>query len=341
MDESTTTRRRQTILVVDDEEGVRSFLRRLLAAEGYEVSIAHDGQSALTQATAVSPDVVLLDVSMPGSFDGLEVCRRLRNDARTRLTPVVIITGLTQGDHRLQSIEAGADDFLPKPVDRNQLLARVRSSVRLKQYTDDLDSAASILMTLASMIEARDGHSEGHCHRMANYATRLGRALALNDDDLQALHRGAFLHDIGMLAIPDGILRKTGPLEPGEYEMVKSHTTIGDELCRNLRSLHRMRPIVRHHHERLDGSGYPDGLRGNEIPVLAQIVGVIDVYEAVTTHAPYQPARSVDQALDVLRAQVERGWRQPDLVERFIELIRVDQSPPGAAAPPSPGPTPT
>jgi putative two-component system response regulator len=159
---------------------------------------------------------------------------------------------------------------------------------------------------------------------MANYATRLGRALALCDDDLQALYRGGFLHDVGMLAIPDSVLRKTGPLDAGEHELIKSHTTVGDELCRHLRSLHCVRPIVRHHHERLDGSGYPDALRGDEIPLLAQIVGIVDVFEAVTTKAPYQPARSIEQAVTILRAQVERGWRRNDLVETFIGLIQAE-----------------
>jgi putative two-component system response regulator len=313
--------RRPRVLVVDDEEGVRSFLRRLLAADGYDVELAQDGSSSLARIAASPPDVVLLDVNMPGPLDGLDVCRRLRDDARTRLTPVLIITAGHQRELRLQSIDAGADDFLTKPVDRDELRARVRSSIRLKQYTDDLDSAASILMTLASMIEARDGHSEGHCYRMANYATRLGRALALGDDDLQALYRGGFLHDIGMLAIPDAIVRKTGPLSADEYDLVKSHTTIGDELCGHLRSLHVVRPIVRHHHERLDGSGYPDGLSGDSVPLLAQIVGVVDAYEAITTASPYQTARSSDQAFDALRAQVDHGWRRADLVERFVALV--------------------
>jgi putative two-component system response regulator len=312
---------RQTVLVVDDSKGVRTFLHRLLTAEGYAVRLAHDGPSALTEVAADAPDVVLLDARLPGRVDGFEVCQRLRTDARTRLTPIIIVTGFGHREHRLKSIEAGADDFLTKPVDTDELLARVRSLARFKQYTDDQESAASIVMTLASMIEARDGHSDGHCHRMANYATRLGRALALGDLELQALYRGGFLHDMGMLVIPDTVLQKRGPLEPDEYEIVKSHTVVGDELCSHLRSLHQVRPIVRHHHERLDGSGYPDGLRGDQIPLLAQIVGVVDVYEAVTTQAPYQAAHSVEQAIEVLRTHVERGWRRRDLVERFAELL--------------------
>ncbi|MGE5244271.1 MAG: HD domain-containing phosphohydrolase [Betaproteobacteria bacterium] len=327
------TDRRRTILVVDDDPSVRAFFHSLLTRAGYSVQAVVDGAAAIASVGETAPDFILLDLKLPEPIGGLEVCRRLRNDARTRLTPIVVVSGFGQRENRLEAIDAGADDFLSKPVDCDELLARVRSLVRLKQYTDDLDSAASILMTLASMIESRDGHSEGHCHRMANYATRLGRALGVGDEDLQALYRGGFLHDLGMLAIPDAVLRKSGRLEPEEYELVKSHTTIGDELCGNLRSLHAVRPIVRHHHERLDGSGYPDGLRNDDVPLLAQIVGIADVYEAITTQAPYQRAQSGDRAVEVLRTHVERGWRRPDLVETFIALIRDERH--GAATPAS------
>jgi putative two-component system response regulator len=264
---------------------------------------------------------------MGNGLDGFEVCRRLRSDPATRLTPVIIITGLRAREDRIEGIEAGADDFLTKPVDNHELLARVRSLARVKQYTDDLDSAASIIMALASMIEARDGCGEGHCHRMANYATRLGRAFGVDEEDLQTLHRGGFLHDIGMLAIPDGVIRKAGRLDVEEYDLVKSHTVVGDGLCSHLRSLQPVRPIVRHHHERLDGSGYPDGLSGSDLPLLAQIMGIVDVYEAVTTSAPYQDAQSVDQAIAVLRNHVERGWRRKDLVEAFAWLVKNDDPP--------------
>ena len=330
IDLSVTSTRRHSVLIVDDEDGIRRLLDRLLTAEGYDVQIAHDGPSALARAAAASPDIVLLDVSMPGPLDGLDVCRRLRNDPRTRLTPVVIITAHTDRDQRLQSIEAGADDFMTKPLDCGQLLARLRYSTRLKHYTDDLDSAASILMTLASMIEARDGQGEGHCYRMANYAMRLGRALRLSEAEIQTLYRGGFLHDIGMLAIPDSVVRKIGPLEPAEFALVMSHTTIGDELCSHLHSLDTVRPIVRHHHERLDGTGYPDGLRGDEVPLLAQIVAIVDAHEALTTDSPYQTARPASHAAEVLRYQVARGWRNREIVETFVALtMSEDQEQPG------------
>jgi putative two-component system response regulator len=312
---------RPNVLIVDDDPSVARFFERLLASKGYNVHLAHDGDAACTAVSSINPDVVLLDVMMPG-MDGFEVCDRIKRDRATRLTPVVLVTSLDNNDARVKGLDCGADDFLTKPVNSNELVARVRSLIRMKRYTDDLDSATSIISTLAVMIEARDGNTEGHCHRMANYATALGRAIGLGDDDLQTLHRGGFLHDIGMLAIPDELLTRAGTLEPEEFERIKSHTIVGDNLCGNLRSLQAVRPIVRHHHERLDGSGYPDGLHGADIPVIAQIIGVVDVFDAITTKRPYQRAISAEQAADILRDQVRRKWRSGDLVEPFLGLVQ-------------------
>lgn len=312
--------RRQTVLVVDGGETDRSFLTGLLSAEGYAVDVALDSSSALNSIAAHQPDVVFLDLDLPGQ-SGFDVCRRLRQNTATRLMPIVLITAVGDRSQRIAGFEAGADEVLSKPVDTQELLARARSLIRMKEYTDDLDSASSILTTLATMIEGRDGDAAGHCSRMANYATGLGRALNVGEAEIQVLYRGGFLHDVGMLAISDFVLRKPGPLEPAEYEQVKSHTVLGDELCANLRSLQAIRPIVRSHHERLDGSGYPDGLRGDAIPILAQIVGVADVYEAVTTQRPYQSRRSPEEAIDALRLDVARGWRRADIVETFVTLM--------------------
>ena len=322
-DGSTTTDdadRKARVLVVDDDVGVGRLLERVLMSAGYVVAIATDGAEALAAVVHAPPDVILLDVMMPGP-DGLTICRTLKNDPTTRLTPVILITGLADRDTKIGGLAAGADDFLTKPVDTQELLARVGSLARLKRYTDDLDSATSIIMALAVMIETRAGYTEGHGHRVANHATALGRRLGLAPDALQALYRGGFLHDIGMLGIPDSVLRRQGPLEPEEFELIKSHTIIGERLCQNLRSLHPVRSIVRNHHERFDGSGYPDGLRGNDIPIVAQIIGLVDVYDAITSARPYQPAQSSDEALVTLRQQVERGWRAPELVDYFAAIV--------------------
>jgi putative two-component system response regulator len=308
------------VLVVDDDPGISALLSRLLSGAGYLVHIAGDAGAAFASVAAHNPDVILLDVVFPGA-DGFAVCRQLKRDTATRLIPIILVTGLSDRDSRIKGREAGADDFLTKPVDTQELLARVGSLVRLKRYTDDLDSAAAIITTLAIMIEIRDGHSEGHCHRIANHAGAVGRALGLGAADLQVLHRGGFLHDIGMLAISPTVILRPGRLEPTEFAIVKTHTVIGDDLCRNLRTLQPVRPIVRHHHERLDGSGYPDGLKGSDVPLLAQIVGVVDAYDAITSPRPYQSQLSSDEALGLLRKEVDRGWRQATIVDAFAEII--------------------
>jgi putative two-component system response regulator len=309
------------ILIVDDVETSAQVLRRLLTARGYDVRVEYDGKSALAAVEQDPPDVVLLDIVMPG-MSGFEVCRRLKGDPATRLIPVVLVTALHQHDSRIQGIEAGADDFLTKPPDVQELTARVRSLVRLKRYTNDLDSAESVILSLALTVEARDRYTEGHCQRLANYATALGTDLGLPDEDLAALHRGGFLHDLGKVGIPDAILLKPGPLNRAEYEAIKEHTSIGDRLCGKLRSLTRVRQIVRHHHERLDGSGYPDGLRGDAIPLVAQIMGIVDIYDALTSARPYKPAFPAQRAYEELVNEARNGWRRLDLVNRVIALSR-------------------
>jgi putative two-component system response regulator len=268
-----------------------------------------------------SPDLVLTDINMP-SLNGIELCRRLKENAATRLIPVMLLTGMDGRSERLAGIDAGADDFLTKPVNNSELRARVRSLMRLKRFTDELDSAESIIMSLAQTVEARDRYTGGHCERMAAYAVTLGTHLGLTADEVGALRRGGYLHDIGKVAIPDSVLQKAGPLTADEFEIVKQHTTIGDRLCGNLRLLRMVRPIVRCHHERADGSGYPDGLGGEEIPLLAQIMGVVDVYDALTTDRPYRPALSAADACATLEQEAERGWRRVDLVREFTMLSR-------------------
>jgi putative two-component system response regulator len=305
-----------TLLVVDGNDRVLEPILGLLVAEGFVVHPVDSGP-AIDEGLAASPDLVLVNAAPPG--DGLDLCRRIKRDHETRLTPVLLIA--SGHSARVEGFEAGADEVLVHPVDRRELAARVRALARVKRYTDDLDSAASIIMALAVMIESRDGHTEGHCHRLANNATALGRRLGLSQADLQALHRAGFLHDVGMLAIPDGVLRRTGSLAPEEYELVKSHTVIGESLLGHLRSLQAVRPIVRSHHERCDGSGYPDGLEGDEIPLTAQILSLVDAYDALTSPRPYQAAKSPSAAIDVLREEAAKGWRRPDLVDHFAAIV--------------------
>ena len=309
------------ILVVDDLAANLTILTRLLARDGHVILTATSGEEALKLMAREHLDLVLLDVMMP-RLNGFEVCRHLKQQASTRLIPVVLITALRESRDKIRGLEAGADDFLTKPVNQHELQARVRSLLRIKRYTDDLDSAESVVVSLALTIEARDAYTDGHCQRLAAYAVALGHALGLSDDDIVVLHRGGFLHDIGKVGVPDAVLLKPARLTADEYDLVKQHAVIGDRLCGEVRSLQRVRSIVRHHHERLDGSGYPDGLRGDEVPLLAQIMGIVDVFDALTTTRPYKPAQSAEGACDELAREAERGWRGADLVAVFTGLVR-------------------
>jgi putative two-component system response regulator len=317
---------RGRVLVVDDVEANRGLITALLTRDGYAVSVSASGPEALQSVRDERPDLILLDVMMPG-LDGFEVCRLLKGDAATRLVPVVLITALQHADDRIRGIEAGADDFITKPFNAHELRARVRSLIRIKRYTDDLDSAESVIVSLAMTIEARDKYTDGHCQRLASYGSALGRHLGLPDEDITVLVRGGFLHDIGKVGVPDTILLKAARLTPAEYDVMKQHTTIGERLCGELRSLRRVRPIVRHHHERLDGSGYPDGLRGDAIPLLAQIIAIVDVFDAITTSRPYKAAGSAERAFEELALEAARGWHRRDLVDAFIQLGREGRLP--------------
>ena len=309
------------ILVVDDGLEFSAAVTRLLTARGYHVSTAVDGAQALASIGENQPDVVLLDVMMPG-LDGFEICRQIKRNPRTRLVPVVLVTGLTSREDRMRGIEVGADDFLAKPPDWQELMARVQSLVRLKRATDDLESAESVMVSLAMAIEIRDPYTKGHCQRLANYAAALGESLHLSEEDIEALHLGGFLHDLGKISIPDSVLLKPGPLSDDEMTVMKQHPIVGARLCEGLRSLRRVHPIVRHHHERLDGTGYPDGLMRDEIPLLAQVLSIVDIYDALTTPGPYRRAVRRDEACAILLSESSRGWRNEDLVQEFFAIGR-------------------
>jgi len=296
--------------------------KKMLTADGHEVLAVEDGVAALAAVYEFHPDVILLDVTMP-KLDGLEVCRRLKSDPATRLTPVVLVTGLSDLEDRIKGIEAGADEFLSKPVHPMELRARVGSLTRMKQLLDVLDSAEAAFMTLALTIEARDPTTNGHCERLAQQAVALGKALGLCDKDLQALRRGGYLHDVGKVGIPDAVLLKPGPLTKAEFDLMKKHPDIGDSLCAPLQSLRTVRPIIRCHHERLDGSGYPQGLKGDDVPLLAQIVGIADVYDALTSHRPYRPALSPDQAARHVLQEAAQVKFARDHVETFLNIAEV------------------
>lgn len=311
---------RSRILVVDDDALLRQFLEDQLTGEGYLVSTARDGEEALAKVAAEPPDLILLDVMMP-KLDGFEVCRRLKSDDRTILTPVVMVTALTATDQRIKGIEAGADDFLSKPYNRLELFTRLRSLLKLKRHTDELENAETVLFSLALSVEAKDPYTNGHCDRLARYSVALGKALGLSREQLKSLQRGGILHDLGKVGVPESILLKPGPLNEVERAVVREHPAVGERICKPLKSLRQVLPIIRHHHERWDGSGYPDGLAGETIPLTARILQVADIYDAFTTERPYKRALTQPEAVALMREETAKGWWDPSLVEAFIRLV--------------------
>ena len=311
------------VVVVDDDAEIRRLIATLLRRAGHTVYLAPDGAAALELVRRERPDVIISDVMMP-NVNGFELCRALKADRETRLIPVVLVTGSSEREHRLEGIEAGADDFLGKPIDGEELRARIHSLVRLKRFTDELDSAESVILCLGITVEARDVYTSGHCERMAAYSAAFGVHLGLPEEEIAALHRGGYLHDVGKIGVPDAVLLKPGRLTDDEFAVMKRHPVIGESLCGNVRSLRLVKPIVRHHHERLDGSGYPDGLGGDAIPRLAQIAGIIDVYDALTSDRPYRRRLPTEAAYAELRREAQAGWRSVPLVESFIALAQTD-----------------
>jgi putative two-component system response regulator len=310
-----------TILVADDQAANRELLEELLTTQGYKVITVPDGAAAVAELTRTQFDLVLLDVMMP-NLNGFEVCEKIKSNPDTYLIPVIMITALCDKQDRLEGIKVGADDFLSRPVDRTELLARVRSLLKLKHRTDELERAESVLFSLARSIEGKDPYTHGHCERLSDYSARLGEHLGLSEDQLIALRRAGIVHDVGKIAVPDAILLKPGSLTPDEWTLIREHPVVGERICSPLKSFRFVLPIIRHHHEKFDGSGYPDGLRGEDIPVTARVLQVVDVYDALTTDRPYKKAFSITDALQTMKQEVAKGWWDAHIFDRFERLVR-------------------
>ena len=307
------------VLVVDDNAANRELIGACLAGLDCEVRLAEDGPRALEAIVAAPPDVVLLDVQMPG-MDGFEVCRRIKTGPRGRLLPVVMITALTQTDDRVKALESGADDFMSKPVERVELVARVRSALRLRASYSMLDSAEQVIFALAAAVEAKDPFTKMHAQRVAESARYIGRLLSVPDFALDALYRGGMIHDIGKIGVPDAVLLKPGPLNAEEQLQMRAHTVIGVSIVKPLRSGSHLLPIIRHHHERFDGIGYPDRLHGEGIPRLARIVAICDAYDALVNDRPYRPRRPPNEAIAILVEGAGTQW-DPELVPMFVREL--------------------
>jgi putative two-component system response regulator len=315
-----TSSSKATILVADDNDMNRELLSDILTGEGYKVICAEDGDGALQALKNRAVDLALLDVVMPGK-SGYELCQSIKFNPETRFIPVVLVTGLTSVDERIRGIRAGADDLLSKPVNSQELLARTRSLLRLKEYTDELENAETVLFSLALSIEAKDPYTKGHCDRLSSYSEALGRRLGLPQEQCVALRRAGVVHDIGKIGVPEHVLIKNGPLNEEEWEVMKQHPVTGERICSPLKSFRLVLPIIRHHHEKLDGSGYPDGLKGDKIPLTARVLQVTDIYDALTTNRPYRGALSHHEAIRTMQDEAKRGWWDSGLIKEFEALI--------------------
>jgi putative two-component system response regulator len=314
------TGRRDRILVVDDNPQIRQLVSIALRELRADVQGAAGGAGALERIERDPPDLVILDVMMPG-LNGFEVCRRLREREETRLLPVLILTALEDKTNLVRGLESGANDFLSKPFDRIELVARVRSLLRIKHLTDRLEDAHHIIYTLAATIEARDAHTHEHIERVTLYAQALARRVGFDEGRIETLRDGALLHDVGKIGVRDGVLNKPGPLNEEEFKEMKAHTGIGDRICRPLKSLGEVAlDMIRHHHERYDGKGYPDGLKGEEISVEARILAVADAYDAMTSDRPYRKGLSPREAIERLQQGAGTQWDSA-LVKEFVSWL--------------------
>ncbi|MGC2322688.1 MAG: HD domain-containing phosphohydrolase [Terriglobales bacterium] len=313
-------RRAQRVLIVDDNPDNIILTRELLLSRGYDVQSVISAEDAQQAIQKQQPDLILLDVILPGK-SGYELCHELKEDPFTRLIPIVMITGLTDREDKIRGIEAGADDFLNKPIFPEELFARVNSLLKLKEFTDELEHVEEVLFTLALGVEARDPYTEGHCDRLSRYASDLGRHLKLDEDSVIALKRGGVLHDLGKISIPDEILKKGADLTPAEWEIMKQHPIIGENICKPLKSLRQVLPIIRSHHEHWNGSGYPDRLRAHDIPLLARILQVVDVYDALRTERPYKPAIDHEGSRRTMEDEARAGLWDRELVRQFFNML--------------------
>jgi putative two-component system response regulator len=309
------------LLLVDALTVNRNLVKGTLRAAGhYEFFEAATGRAALETMEEQAIDLVILDLTLP-DMSGPDFCRRMKSNRRTQLVPILMFTSMHGPEHEVVGIDAGADEYLTKPLYPSVLRARVRALLRHKSTLDSLDEAETILFALAQAVEARDSYTAEHCQRLATYSVALGVALGLSRPELVALYRGGFLHDIGKISIPDTILHGRHKLTEDEWEIMKKHTIRGEEICRPMKSLAPVLPIIRSHHEKWNGTGYPDGLKGEQIPLLARILQIVDIFDALITERTYKPAFTMEEAVRVLEEEATRGWRDPELVSLFVSLL--------------------
>jgi putative two-component system response regulator len=315
-----TSSEQQRVLVVDDVVENCALIADYLDGVSCQVVSANNGADALAEMDRAPVDLVLLDVEMPG-MNGLEVCRRIKSSESTGMVPVVITTAYSALDDRVAAIEAGADDFLAKPVEQTELVARVRSLLRVKKLYDSLLQTEQVVFSLARAVEAKDPFTEAHSERVAHHARRLAIAAGLDPDEVAATYFAARVHDIGKIGVPDEILNKRDALTPEEVQVARRVPVLGAEICKPLRSSHGIAEIIRHHKERVDGTGYPDGLSGDQISLPAKILAICDAYDSLTSgERAERPQMADERARAVLLRQAGHAYDEK-LVWLFFKQV--------------------
>jgi len=312
------------ILLVDDEKSICEVISLQLKEEGYDVTVAYDGTEALEKVPTFLPDVIVSDIAMP-NMNGIELCRQIKDSEKTRFIPFIIMTSLMDRAKRLEALEAGCDEFLNKPIDTVEMFTRLKALIRVKKLIDQLEDSKNIIRMLANAIEAKDGYTGKHTERVAGYSLALAKKCGVSRDLWITIELGALLHDVGKIGIPEMVLGKTSRLDANEFKIIQQHPDIGVEICRPIKFLSNVLKVIRHHHERIDGRGYPEGLKGEEIPIEARIVSIADAFDAITTDRPYQKGVSQDKAIELLKKGQGTQW-DSELIDHFVELVQSDSS---------------
>jgi putative two-component system response regulator len=308
-----------TVLIAEDDADGERDLRNHLEAAGNRVISAKDGAAALRMLSAHPVDLVLCQAALP-DMDGIEVCRAIKRAPATQNIPVVLLIAAADELLRQRAVDAGADEVAVMPLERATLLTLVRAQLHITRLKSQIDQLEGIVVTLARAVEDRDHSSAGLAEKVAHWAMQLGTSLGLPDDQLTFLYKAALLHDVGTLSVPVGVLAKEGRLDPGEFTQVKRHPVVGEEILAPLPRADQLLPAVRHHHERVDGAGYPDGLGGDQIPLFARIIAIADAFVAMTSDRPYRRRRTREEATKILAQGAGKQW-DAALVDRFLQLV--------------------
>jgi putative two-component system response regulator len=309
-----------SILVVDDVRSNLELMEAVFEKEGFKVFTALGSDSAMDIFSRYPVDLAVLDVMMPG-VDGFELCSRLKEISGKRFFPIILLTALNDRQSKIKGIVSGADDFISKPFDTYELIMKIKSLLKLKTLNEELDHSESIILTLAVAMEARDPYTKGHSTRVSGLSADFVSFLGLSEKDEKEMKKAGILHDIGKICLSESLLRKPGPLTKEEVEMFKKHTVLGEELCQPLVSMRKILPAIRNHHERWDGTGFPDGLAGKDIPIMARILSIVDTFDAMVSVRPYRDRRSTKVALETMKAEQYSGQWDSELLGYFLDMV--------------------